>query len=87
MSLGKAIKKFINYCAVERQLSQNTLQAYSCDLLDFGKWLPKQEAIAPITTDTLRTYLEDMVRRKLSGSTSATTTRLRARIFSLHGGE
>jgi integrase/recombinase XerD len=70
MNLGKAIKNFLDYCAVERQLSQNTLQAYSYDLADFGKWLPIRKPVAAITTETLRTYLEDMVsQRKLSPST------------------
>jgi integrase/recombinase XerD len=70
MNLGKASKNFIDYCAVERQLSQNTLQAYSFDLADFGKWFPLQRAVAAITTETLRTYLEDMVsQRELSPST------------------
>ncbi len=28
MSIGKHVARFLNYCAVERQLSENTLQAY-----------------------------------------------------------
>jgi site-specific recombinase XerD len=70
MNLAKAVKKFIDYCAVERQLSQNTLQAYSYDLVDFGRWLPVRKAVTAIRTETLRAYLEDMVsQRKLSPST------------------
>jgi len=39
---------------VERQLAENTLQAYRYDLADFGEWLPPPRKLSAITTDTLR---------------------------------
>src|SRR4051794_12290594 len=70
MSLAKQIKMFLHYCAVERQLSENTLQAYAYDLADFGKRSPKRGNRNSITTETLREYLEDMMtERSLSAGT------------------
>jgi site-specific recombinase XerD len=61
---------FLDYCAVERQLSENTLQAYSFDLADFGKWLPARCDLLTIKTESLRDYLEDMKgKRALSAAT------------------
>src|SRR3984957_18768801 len=55
---------------VERQLSENTVQAYRYDLADFGEWLPTPRKLAAITTDTLRDYLENMsTERRLSAGT------------------
>src|ERR1700675_1706073 len=69
MNLVKACKKFIDYCTVDRQLSQNTLLAYSSDLLDFRRWLTARKAVKAITTNIVRAYLERLVRRKLAAST------------------
>jgi integrase/recombinase XerD len=69
MNLVKACKKFIDYCTVDRQLSQNTLLAYSSDLLDFRRWLTARKAVKAITTNIVRAYLESLVRRKLAAST------------------
>jgi integrase/recombinase XerD len=78
MNLSTACKKFMDHCAVERQLSQNTLLGYRSDLADFGRWLPSPQAVKAITTETLRGYLESMVRqRKLAAST------VRRRLMSL----
>ena len=70
MSLARWTTKFLNYCMVERQLSENTVQAYRYDLADFGEWLPTPRKLAAITTDTLRDYLENMsTERRLSAGT------------------
>jgi integrase/recombinase XerD len=69
MSVQKLADRFVDYCAVERQLSEHTLQAYGYDLADFRKWLPAKTMIANIKTETLRAYVEDMGTRKLSAST------------------
>ncbi|MGJ5175296.1 tyrosine-type recombinase/integrase [Bradyrhizobium oligotrophicum] len=70
MSIGKYAKLFVDYCAIERQLSENTLQAYMQDLTDFGRWCPATCDPLRIQTDTLREYLEDMKgRRALSPAT------------------
>jgi integrase/recombinase XerD len=70
MNVEKSTKLFLDYCTVERQLSENTLQAYSYDLADFRKWLPARFNLLTIETETLRDYLEDMMgKRELSAGT------------------
>ena len=70
MSLARWATKFLNYCLVERQLSENTLQAYRYDLADFGEWLSALERFPAVTTDTLRDYLDNMsTERRLSAGT------------------
>jgi integrase/recombinase XerD len=70
MSLVKQANRFLNYCAVERQLSENTLHAYRYDLADFGEWLPVRFKLAAIKTEALRDYLENMrTERRLSAGT------------------
>jgi integrase/recombinase XerD len=70
MPFRAAADEFLRFCAVERQLSQHTLQAYAADLADFRKWLPSDVAIADVSGCTLKDYLTDMVsRRKLSVAT------------------
>jgi integrase/recombinase XerD len=69
MSVGKKITLFLSYCRVERQLSENTLQAYAYDLAGFRKWLPARCSLAAIKTETLRDYLEEMRTREFSPAT------------------
>jgi integrase/recombinase XerD len=60
----------VHYCAVERQLSSNTLQAYGCDLADFNSWHRTSNSSSEITTETLKAYLDSMVvARKLAAAT------------------
>jgi integrase/recombinase XerD len=70
MQFRVAIEEFLRFCAVERQLSQHTLQAYTADLADFRKWLPSDVSIQEISTVTLKDYLAEMVsKRKLAVAT------------------
>src|SRR5437763_15595637 len=70
MEFGEAVDEFLRYCAVERRLAENTLQAYSCDLGDFSSWLPASTLTSEISTDTLKGYLDTMVAaRKLAAAT------------------
>src|SRR5580700_9425134 len=70
MQFGLAVGEFLRFCALERQLSGHSVQAYSADLRDFRKWLARDVAIDEVTTDTLKAYLEDMVgSRKLTVAT------------------
>jgi site-specific recombinase XerD len=70
MPFRVAADDFLRFCAVERQLSQHTLQAYTADLADFRKWLPADLPIAEISGNTLKDYLTDMVsQRKLAVAT------------------
>jgi site-specific recombinase XerD len=70
MQFGVAVVEFLRFCALERQLSGHSVQAYAADLRDFRKWLPGDVDIGEVTTDTLKAYLEDMVGvRKLTVAT------------------
>src|ERR1700737_4560354 len=70
MLVEASVAEFVRFCAVERQLSAHTIQAYACDLNDFTKWLPPGTEVSAVTTDTLKSYLECMVSgRKLAMAT------------------
>lgn len=70
MEIGTSIDDFLRYCAVERRLSENTLQAYACDLSDFKSWLAASTLTTEICTETLKAYLHAMVaERKLAAAT------------------
>jgi len=70
MQFRVAVSEFLRFCALERQLSAHTIQAYTADLGDFRKWLKADVAVTEISTATLKEYLEHMVgTRKLTVST------------------
>jgi site-specific recombinase XerD len=70
MEIPAAVDDFLQYCAVERRLSGNTLQAYAYDLTDFRVWFAASTLPPEISTDTLKTYLGVMVaERKLAAAT------------------
>jgi integrase/recombinase XerD len=70
MGFWAAREDFLSYCAIERQLSPNTIQAYTCDLADFGRWLPNEVRLSSISQETLKAYLKQMVTaRKLTAAT------------------
>ena len=70
MQFRAAAEEFIRFCAVERQLSQHTLQAYAGDLNDFRKWLPAKLSLVEVSEETLKSYLAEMlVNRKLTAAT------------------
>jgi len=71
MEIASAVDDFLRFCAVERRLSENTLQAYTRDLADFRKWLlASSTALLDVSTDTLKAYLQAMVTdRKLAVAT------------------
>jgi integrase/recombinase XerD len=70
MEIRAAIDDFLRYCAVERRLSENTLQAYAYDLTDFNAWLMASILSSEISTETLKAYLQAMVsERKLAAAT------------------
>jgi integrase/recombinase XerD len=54
---------FLDFCAVERQLSRHTCSAYKSDLADFQFWLHIRQRTS-CSTDDLKLYLQDMVSRK-----------------------
>jgi site-specific recombinase XerD len=68
--LRLAITDFLTYCAVERQMSPHTQDAYRSDLKDFARWLERDIAVTEVGQETLKGYLADMAGpRKLSVST------------------
>lgn len=70
MQFCVAMNEFLQYCAVERQLSHHTIQAYTADLSDFRKWLPADVAFTEVSEATLKLYLANMVGgRKLAAAT------------------
>lgn len=70
MEFRLAVADFLRFCAIERQLSENTLQAYGYDLADLRRSLPNGIVVSDITTDTLKGYLEEILsKRKLAAAT------------------
>ena len=61
MQLRIAESDFLRFCSVERRLSQNTLDAYACDLRDFCAWLPAVTHIDNVGADDLKAYLAHLV--------------------------
>lgn len=70
MELRAAIDEYLRFCAVERQLSEHTLQAYACDLADFHRGLPVGATLEDISPSALTKYLSALVsERRLAGAT------------------
>jgi integrase/recombinase XerD len=70
MDESSRVNDFLNVCAIERQMSPHTVQAYRSDLTDFRRWAAPRGRAEFGTTELLKSYLEDMVRtRALSAST------------------
>jgi integrase/recombinase XerD len=70
MQFGVAVGEFLRFCALERQLSGHSVQAYAADLRDFRKWLKADVAIGDVSLASLKEYLEEMVgSRKLAVAT------------------
>jgi integrase/recombinase XerD len=61
MWIDEPIDEFLEVCAVERQLSGNTVQAYRSDLNDFRAWIARSGVPVNISTTTLKSYLQAMV--------------------------
>ncbi|MFB9267640.1 tyrosine-type recombinase/integrase [Bradyrhizobium erythrophlei] len=70
MLISSAVAEYLRYCAVERQLSTHSIQAYAADLNDFRQFLRDAQSLAAVTNSELGAYLADLLeRRKLSIST------------------
>jgi integrase/recombinase XerD len=70
MLMSSAIFDYLRYCAIERQLSQHTLEAYAGDLADFSRFMPQDLRIVGVNEGDLTEYLADLLeRRKLSLAT------------------
>ncbi|MGJ4998807.1 tyrosine-type recombinase/integrase [Bradyrhizobium sp. HKCCYLS3077] len=70
MRVGVAVDEFLRYCAVERQLSPHTIEAYTADLKEFGRYLREDPLVSSINEETLAGYLVDLLEsRKLAFGT------------------
>src|ERR1041384_6882227 len=78
MRFGVGVRDFLQFCAMERQLSSHTIQAYASDLADFGKWLPKRSPRSQVAPATLKRYLEHLI-----GERNLTTATVRRRFACL----
>jgi site-specific recombinase XerD len=59
---------FIDFCAIERQLSRCTVEAYTSDLADYAKWASEHQPVQLL--EGLKAYLQDMItERGLSAAT------------------
>jgi site-specific recombinase XerD len=61
MQFRVAVDEFLRFCALERQLSEHTVHAYTADLNDFQRWVKLDPAASDVTTEMLKSYLQDMV--------------------------
>jgi integrase/recombinase XerD len=65
MVIDQQIEPFLQYCAVERRLADNTVSAYRSDLADFRGWLGVAGIPNGTDTNTLKAYLQWMVAEQL----------------------
>ncbi|WGR75054.1 MULTISPECIES: tyrosine-type recombinase/integrase [unclassified Bradyrhizobium] len=71
MLISSAVAEYLRYCAIERQLSPHSLQAYAVDLNDFRRFLGADRSVESIIGADLGAYLSDLLeRRRLSISTA-----------------
>jgi integrase/recombinase XerD len=70
MLIREAIGDFLQFCSVERRLSENTIRAYASDLADFHKLQGAEARSGDVCNGKLKAYLRTMVaERKLASST------------------
>ncbi|HAW60132.1 MAG TPA: site-specific tyrosine recombinase XerD [Actinobacteria bacterium] len=77
------LRECLNYLAVERGLSENTLKAYGRDLSDYLKYLRKRGILSPddVSSKITRDYLS---RLRNGGSSPATIARKLAAVKTFH---
>ena len=86
MQFQKECGGFLQFCSVERRLSQHTISAYSSTLLDFGRWLPAERLLEEVNENDLLLYLDDMVSgRNSRRGDRATALGLPSRLLSASG--
>ncbi len=78
MELRVAADRFLYLCAIERQLSAHTQEAYACDLADLQRSLSPSIELSDISTEAIKQYLEELVQRR---RLAAATVRRRSRAF------
>lgn len=70
MGMSSAVAAYLRYCAVERQLSTHSVEAYAADLNDFYRFVGTAESARAVGGSDLGAYLADLLeRRRLSIST------------------
>ncbi|MCP3460432.1 tyrosine-type recombinase/integrase [Bradyrhizobium sp. CCGUVB23] len=71
MLISTAVAEYLRYCAVERQLSAHSLEAYAIDLNDFHRFVGLDRSVESVASADLGAYLADLLeKRTLSISTA-----------------
>jgi integrase/recombinase XerD len=83
-ALPSQMTAFLNFCRIEKGLSENSLQAYSADLSRFFAFLQSTGAgsTAPVDVDRLRAYLDHL---NAAGLGSRSVARHLTTVRSLYG--
>ena len=70
--MRRALKEYIYYLKINKNLSKNTIEAYERDIIDYINFIEKQyDAVKPrdIDPEYLKKYLDKLVRNHLAKST------------------
>ncbi|MBI3699670.1 MAG: tyrosine-type recombinase/integrase [Afipia sp.] len=70
MLVTAAVVEFLRYCAVERQLSKHTIEAYRFDLGDFIGFIGAGTTADAVGSSDLDAYLADMLERRALAPTT-----------------
>src|SRR4051812_8936925 len=83
-ALPAQMTAFLNFCRIEKGLSENSLQAYSADLSRFFAFLKSTggDAAAPVNVERLRAYLDHL---NAAGLGSRSVARHLTTVRSLYG--
>jgi integrase/recombinase XerD len=81
-----AIETFLDMMSAERGASRNTLAAYRRDLLDFAGFL-KDTSFARATRDDVKTYLQQLSKSGMAGSSQARKLSALRQFFAFSYGE
>ncbi len=67
-NIDEILSSYLDYLAIEKGLSNNSLEAYSHDLIDFTSSIQKQDSkdIKSITSKDIRSYISFLRRQSLS---------------------
>ena len=67
-TIDEALSGYLDYLAIEKGLSKNTLEAYSCDLTGFVSFLEEKgfKDVKSLTSKDIRTYISFLRKKNLS---------------------
>ncbi|TWB89321.1 integrase/recombinase XerD [Bradyrhizobium macuxiense] len=71
MLISTAVAEFLRYCAIDRQLSVHSIEAYATDLNDFHRFVGVGRSVESVSSADLGAFLSDLLERRcLSISTA-----------------